>query len=186
MSVKSIFRPLCLGVFLVGLVACRETTQTARCDQVRIWSDTLGTKAERERIELQWARVGGSWDSLMASREGKAKQERAAGSLDANALRYMDSLEGEDGSAGFRSGCVDWNATWATSDFDRMALATAMARVATADTGAMGIGLDMDTASRPRWVQVDLLNGGGGDGGRTRSVRFRLDSLRAQPDSTAG
>lgn len=182
---RATLRIALFGLAASGLVACRESTRTSACEQGRLWRDTLGTRAERERIELQWARVAGRWDSLMASQEGKRKQERATGTLEANAKRYMDSLVVEEGSVGFRSGCVDWSASWATGDFDRMALATAMARVALADTDAVGIGLETDTAGAPRWIRLDLLAPGSGGAGAIRSVRLRLDSLAARLDSTA-
>jgi hypothetical protein len=179
-------RSISLGLVVLGLVACRESAKTATCGQSRLWKDSLGTTAERERIELQWARVAGTWDSLMSSHDGKAKQERAGASLEANVRRYLDSLQADEGLLEFRSGCVDWSATWGAGDFDRMAMATAMARIAAPDSQTVGIGLETDTASAPRWIQVELLVPASGEAGRVRLVRFRLDSLTARLDSAKG
>jgi len=184
--IQSSFRRLLPSVFLMfGLVACRESGPSRDCAAARVWSDSVGTAAERERIELQWARVEGRWDSLMATREGKAKQDRAAGSLNGIARRYHDSLASSGEGVEFRSGCVDWSATWAASDFDRLALATAMARVALADSGWTAIALEADTTARPTWVRVDLLKGAEAGQTAPRTLRLRLDSLVAKVDSSS-
>jgi len=167
-----------LGAASLGLSACRETSDPPACDHARTFRDSLGARLEKERIELQWARVQGRFDSVVATRSGKATQDRAARSLEESARRYGDSLVSDGGTLRAKDGCVDWNATWAEGDFDRLGMAQAYLGRLAPESGYAALEIASDTASRPSVLSIDALPSGAGVQGSPKIFRIRLDSLR--------
>jgi len=176
------FRILSLSVLLplFAFTGCRE--ESSSCSQPRAFHDTLGARLEKERIELQWARVKGTFDSMVSTREGKDEADRAARSHDQAAARYKDSLVRVSESVRFRDGCVDWNATWAQGDFDRQAMASALLARLLTDSGYSALEFTADTTVSPRFVDIEALPASPGPQRLQKTVRVRLDSLKATLD----
>lgn len=159
------------------LAGCRET-ETRSCAQARVLHDPPGARLERERIELQWARVEGRFDSVVATRSGKAAQDRAAGSVSEASHRYEDSLLPDRGGLRSLDGCVDWSATWAAGDFDRLGLANAFLARLAPSRGYSAIEVGADTTSLPAVLRIDALPAGSGFQGSPKVFRVRLDSFQ--------
>lgn len=147
------------------------------CSSPRVWSDSLGEGDERARIQVQWARFQGSIDSVAATVDGKSTLDRAAGSLERNEARYLDSIEVVEGQARSADGCVDWSASWAQGSFDRQAMATVLLRRLLPDTGFGAVEFRLDTTRAPMELEVDASPSVPSLQQGLRTVRFEIDSL---------
>jgi hypothetical protein len=147
------------------------------CASRRVWVDSLGEQDERSRIQVQWARFQGKVDSLASSLEGKTLMDRAAGSLERNEVRYLDSIDVVGGQARSMDGCVDWSASWALGSFDRQAMATVLLRRMLPDTGFGAVEFRLDTTKSPMELEVDASPSVPSVQEGLRTVRFGIDSL---------
>ena len=150
---------------------------TAPCASRRVWLDSLGERDERSRIQIQWARFQGKVDSLASTLQGKALMDRAAGSLERNEARYLDSIRIVEGQASTADGCVDWSASWSLGSFDRQAMATVLLRRLLPDTALGAVEFRLDTSKTPMELEVDASPSVPSLGQGLRTVRFGIDSL---------
>lgn len=176
MTVPRFSRFLSVVVLLFLLASCRLAHESASCSELRAFGDSTGEALERQRNEVLWAQVKGRLDSLLATRSGAAAWDRAPRSQEEDAKRYADSLEAKDGAVRFRSGCVNWNRSWAEGGFDRMALATAMVRALLSDTVVSAMGVEPDSAAIPAFLDVDVLHADQSQ----KTMRLVLDSAAAR------
>lgn len=166
---------LCIPLAQFSLTACR-TEPARKCATSRLLRDSAGEHDERARIKVQWARIQGGYDSLSSSVEGKRVLDRAAGSLERNEARYLDSVVVEDGRAVSLDGCVDWPQSWSDEGFDRQAMATVLLRRLLPDTGFGAIEYRLDTTLQPMELEVQASPSAAAPEQGLLRVVFQIDS----------
>lgn len=170
-------RHILTTVALFALLAgCRADRASSCATGSRLFRDSVGAAREKERVEVQWVMFRGALDSMLATRSGASSWERAPRSLEEDLAQYADSLRMEGKDLLLGDGCVDWSGTWAEGDFDRFALATAMVRKLFGDTTLSIQQLLPDTASAPRFLDLEMAGGGS----EPPIVRIELDSVVAR------
>lgn len=166
-----------IALALLPLVGCR-TDPSPECSTPRIWKDSVGEHDERARIQVQWSRIQGGYDSLSSTLEGKMLVDRAAGSLARNEARYLDSVVAKEGTAMSLDGCVDWGASWVNEGFDRQAMATVLLRRLALDTGLGAVEFRLDTTSKPFELSIEASPSDPSSLRQLQTVRFLIDSSR--------
>lgn len=169
-------RHILTTVALFALLAGCRADRASDCTDSRVFRDSAGAAREKERVEVQWVMFRGALDSMLATRAGAASWERAPRSLEEDIARYADSLHMDGKDLLLGDGCVDWSGTWAEGGFDRFALATAMGRMLFGDTTLSIVQFLPDTASVPRFLDLEMAGGGS----EQQIVRVELDSMVAR------
>lgn len=136
----------------------------------------MGEQDERARIQVQWSRIQGGYDSLASSVVGKRLVDRAAGSLERNEARYLDSVVADHGTGRSTDGCVDWERSWASEGFDRQAMATVLLRRLSPDTSLGAVEFRLDTTGKPLELEVVASPRTPSRDQELRTVVFRIDS----------
>lgn len=163
-------------LFSLVMLGCRAEPGQG-CTSPRRWSDSVGEFDERARIQIQWARIQGGYDSLASTMDGKLIVDRAAGSLARNEARYRDSIVSEDGLGMSADGCVDWRTSWAEGAFDRQAMATVLVKRLSLDTGLGAVEFRLDTDKDPIELEVEASPSVASSEHGLRTVTFRIDSV---------
>lgn len=113
--------------------------------------------SERQRTDFQWAKVEGRLDSMVASSTGQEAYMASQGSLPAAVERYVKLLESsDDGIVRSIGACIDWKRTWQEGDFDRLAMANALARVALQDSSLWVSSWKLDDPESPEELEIEL------------------------------